>query len=109
MLRAFQQQTQAIFEKCGGAVVRIEASDTHGRLAGSGFFIDPNGTLYTTYSVGGETQGITVEFRGIRHPATRLISDARSGIAILKIEAETPFLATGKARELAVTAPVFSA
>ena len=108
VLRAFQQQTQAIFEKCGGAVVRIKASDTHGRLAGSGFFIDPNGTLYTTYSVGGETQDITVEFRGIRHPATRLISDARSGIAILKIEAETPFLATGKARELAVTAPVIA-
>ena len=108
VLHAFQQQTQAIFEKCGGAVVRIEASDAHGRLAGTGFFIDPNGTLYTAYSVGGETQEITVEFRGERHPATRLISDARSGIALLKIAAETPFLTAGKARDLAITSPVIA-
>ena len=108
VLQAFQQQTQAIFEKCGGAVVRIEASDTQGRLAGTGFFIDPNGTLYTAYSVGGETQDITVEFRGERHPATRLISDARSGIALLKIAAETPFLTAGKTKNLAITSPVIA-
>ena len=108
VLHAFQQQARAVFEKCGAAVVRIEASDAHGRLAGTGFFIDPNGTLCTAYSVGGEGRDITVEFRGEKHPATRLISDARSGIAILKIDAETPFLTAGKTRELAITSPVIA-
>lgn len=108
VLAAFQQQAQAVFEKCGSAVVRIEASDAGGRLAGTGFFIDPNGTVYTSYSVGGESRDITVEFRGERHPATRLISDTRSGIALLKIEAETPFLTFGHSRELAMASPVIA-
>ena len=108
VLAAFQQQAQAVFEKCGSSVVRIEATDARGRLAGTGFFIDPNGTLYTSYSVGGESQDITVEFRGEKQPATRLISDPRSGIALLKIEAETPFLAVGRTRELAITSPVIA-
>ncbi|MCE9610461.1 MAG: S1C family serine protease [Chthoniobacter sp.] len=108
VLAAFQQQAQAVFEKCGSAVVRIEASDAHGRLAGTGFFIDPNGTLYTSYSVGGESQNITVEFRGERQVATRLVSDIRSGIALLKIEAETPFLTVGHTRDLAIASPVIA-
>ena len=108
VLAAFQHQAQAVFTKCGGAVVRIEATDHHGRLAGTGFFIDPNGTIYTSYSVGGESQDITVEFRGERHPAARLISDVRSGMAILKIEAETPFLALGRTQELTLTSPVIA-
>jgi len=108
MLDAIQQQVQGVFEKSGPAVVRIEATDTHGRLAGSGFFIDPNGTLYTSYSVGGESQDITVHFRGERHQASRLVSDLRSGIALLKIEAQTPFVSFGKARELALATPVIA-
>ena len=108
MLDAIQQQVQLVFEKSGPAVVRIEATDAHGRLAGSGFFIDPNGTLYTSYSVGGESRDITVHFRGEQHPARRLVSDLRSGIALLKIDAQTPFLIFGKARALALATPVIA-
>ena len=106
VFEAIQQQVNAVCERQGGAVVRIEATDVRGRLSGTGFFIDPNGTLYTSYSVGGESQDITVHFRGALHPATRLISDLRSGIAVLKIDAETPFLTFGKASELAKASPV---
>ena len=108
MLDAIQQRVQAVFEKGGAAVVRIEATEGRDRVAGTGFFIDPNGTLYTSYGVGGESQDIVVHFRGARHPATRLISDLRSGIALLKIEAETPFLTFAKARDLALAAPVIA-
>ena len=108
MLAAIQQQVQAVYEKGGAAVVRIEATDGRDRVAGTGFFIDPNGTLYTSYSVGGESQDIVVHFRGERHPATRLISDLRSGIALLKIAAETPFLTFAKARDLALATPVIA-
>ena len=101
-------QVQAVFEKCRSAVVKIEASDTHGRLSGTGFFIDPNGTLYTSYSVGGESSDITVLVGDARLPASRMVSDLRSGIAILKVAAETPFLAFGNSRELAVSSPVMT-
>ena len=108
MVAGIEQQVRTIFEKCQPAVVKIEASDAHGRLSGTGFFIDPNGTLYTSYSVGGESRDITVTFGNARHPATRMISDLRSGVAILKIEAETPFLVFGKSRDLAVASPVIA-
>ena len=108
MLDAIQQTVQAVYEKGGAAVVRIEATEGRDRVVGTGFFIDPNGTLYTSYSVGGESQDISVHFRGARHPATRLISDLRSGIAILKIAAETPFLTFAKARDLALASPIIA-
>ena len=53
-------EVQGVFERCGKAVVKIEAEDDHGRLSGTGFFVDPNGTLYTCYSVGGESLDIVV-------------------------------------------------
>jgi serine protease Do len=108
VVAAIQQEVQAVFEKCRPAVVRIEAVDAHGHLSGTGFFIDPNGTLYTSYTVGGESREISVAFGNERYPAQRLVGDLRSGIAILKIAAETPFLTFAKARELAVASPVIA-
>jgi len=106
VLDAIQQQVSAVFEHCQNAVVKVQASDRHGRLSGTGFFVDPNGTIYTSYTVGGESTDIVVTYNGLRFPATRLISDIRSGIAILKIEAGTPFLTCGKSRDLSVASPV---
>lgn len=108
VMAGLEQQVRAVFEKCQPAVVKIEASDAHGRLSGTGFFIDPNGTLYTSYSVGGESNDITVTVGQARHTATRVIGDLRSGIAILKIEGETPFLAIDSSRVLAVASPVMT-
>lgn len=108
IVAGLEQQVRSVFEKCQSAVVKIEASDARGRLLGTGFFIDPNGTLYTSYSVGGESHDIVVNFGNARHPATRMVSDRRSGVAILKINAETPFLAFGKSQDLAVASPVMT-
>ncbi len=105
---ALQREVQKIFTKCRGAIVRIEASDQRGYLSGTGFFIDPNGTIYTSYTVGGESHDIQVAFGGAHYPAHRLVSDIRSGIAILKIDAETPFLTSGNSRQLAVASPVIA-
>lgn len=107
-MAGLEQQVRSVFEKCQPAVVKIEASDERGRLFGTGFFIDPNGTLYTSYSVGGESHDIVVTFGNTRLPATRMVSDLRSGIAILKIDAETPFLTFGKSRDLGVASPVMT-
>jgi S1-C subfamily serine protease len=103
---AIANEVRTVFEKCRKAVVRIQALDTHGMLYGTGFFIDPNGTLVTLYTVGGESRDILVCDDTRRLPARRLVGDPRSGIAILKVEAETPFLPVGKSRQLALAAPV---
>jgi serine protease Do len=105
---SLQQSVQAVFEKCRSSVVRIDAIDRHGQLSGTGFFIDPNGTLYTSYTVGGESRDIYVTVGNERYPARRLVSDLRSGIAILKIEAETPFLPFGNSRQLSVASPIIA-
>lgn len=108
LVAGIEQQVRAVFEKCQPAVVKIEACDAHGRLSGTGFFIDPNGMLYTSYSIGGESHDIVAIFGNARHPAKRLIADIRSGIALLKVDAQTPFLAFGKSRDLAVASPLMS-
>jgi serine protease Do len=97
---------QKVFETAKGAVVRIESEDQHGRLAGTGFVVDPAGIIYTAYSVAGESHDIIVELGLARYPAERLAADARSGIAILKIDAETPWLPLGNSDELSVAYPV---
>ena len=103
-----QQSVHSVFESCRNAVVRIEATDRHGQLSGTGFFINPSGTLYTSYTVGGESRDIYVTFGHERYPARRLVSDLRSGIAILKIDAETPFLTRGSSRDLTVASPIIA-
>jgi len=108
LLDTIQRQVTELFEKSRGAVVRIEGTDSDGRLFGTGFFIDPTGTLYTSYSVGGETHDLVVIQGAAKHPARRLVADARTGIAILKVETQTPFLTFGNSRELRTASPVLA-
>ena len=103
---AIALEVRAIFEQCKRSVIRVEATDQHGTLSGSGFFIDPNGTLFTAYTVGGESRDITVSIDDIKYPARRLLADPRSGVAILKIDAQTPFLSPGKSSDLRLASPV---
>ncbi len=105
---AIAGEVRVIFQNCRKAVVKIEAVDAHGELAGTGFFIDPNGTLYTSYTVGGESRGIVVTVGDQKLPAHRIAADPRSGVAILKVDAETPFLLPGKSHDLLVASPVIS-
>src|SRR5205823_7964067 len=69
------REVKDVFERCAKAVVKIEATDQHGELSGTGFFVDPTGTLYTAYSVGGEAENVTVEFKGKKYPARQLMAD----------------------------------
>jgi serine protease Do len=107
-LSSIAAEVQKVFETAKGAVVRIEAEDGHGKVAGTGFFIDPAGTVYTAYEVGGESRDITVEFGESRYPARRLVADFRSNIAILKVNAETPWLPLGNSDEVQMTTPVIT-
>src|SRR5437016_12004809 len=100
------REVKDVFERCAKAVVKIEATDQHGELSGTGFFIDPTGTLYTAYSVGGEADNITVEFKGKKYPARQLMADLRSGIAMLKVDLASPVLPIGSSEQLEIATPV---
>src|SRR6201984_2843343 len=103
---AISHQVKDIFERPDKAVVKIYGVDEHSEICGTGFFIDPAGTLYTAYTVGGEAGNFTIEFGGKKYPARQLLADIRSGTAILKIDQATPTLPIGKSEELEVATPV---
>ncbi len=99
-------EVKDIFERSAKAVVKIHGVDEHSDIFGTGFFVDPTGTLYTSYTVGGEAGNFTVQFDGKEYPARQLVADIRSGIALLKIDVVTPSLPVGKSSELEVATPV---
>ncbi len=100
------REVKDIFDRCKKAVVKIHGDDEHSELSGTGFFIDPTGTIYTAYSVGGEGNNFSVEFDGKRLPARQLVTDVRSGVAILKVDTASPALSIGKSENMEVTTPV---
>src|SRR6266446_6790229 len=100
------REVKDVFDRCAKAIVKIEATDQHGELSGTGFFVDPMGTLYTAYSVGGEAESIHVEFKGKKYPARQLMADIRSGIALLKIDLASPALPIGNSDQLEIATPL---
>jgi hypothetical protein len=52
-------QVRELFERAAKAVVKIHGVDKHSEICGTGFFVDPTGTLYTAYTVGGEAGNFT--------------------------------------------------
>src|SRR3954465_13160137 len=105
---SISREVKEIFEKSGKAVVKIRGTDEHGDLSGTGFFIDPAGTIYTAYSVGGDTDNLTIEFEGKTYPARVMMADLRSGIALLKADIATPALPIGKSETMEVATPVMA-
>src|SRR5947207_6304943 len=103
---SLSREVKDFFEHCAKAVVKIEATDQHGELSGTGFFVDPTGTLYTAYSVGGEAENVTVEFKGKKYPARQLLADLRSGVALLKVDLASPALPIGSSDQLEIATPV---
>jgi serine protease Do len=103
---AISREVKEVFDRCAKAIVKIDATDQHGRLSGTGFFVDPTGTLYTAYSVGGEADNINVEFKGKKYPARQLLADLRSGIAMLKVDLASPALPIGNSEQLEIATPV---
>src|SRR5216110_2628176 len=103
---AISHQLKDIFQRAAKAVVKIHGVDEHSEICGTGFFVDPTGTLYTAYTVGGEAGNFTIEFGGKKYPARQLLADIRSGTAMLKRDAPTPALPIGKSEELGVATAV---
>lgn len=103
---ALAGKVSAVFEQGREAVVRIESSDRHGRLTGTGFFADPSGTIYTVTGVLGDGTDINV-FQGVRKfPAKVLVTDPRTGLALIKVDANTPFLPMGDSSSVPLATPL---
>lgn len=102
------RQVREVFEKSRAAVVRVEAEDDHGKLAGTGFFVCPDGTLFTSYTIVGNSERITVRVDQREYTAERLFADPRSGIAMLKVKSDEPFpfLTAGSSSKIPVATPV---
>src|SRR5215218_7962197 len=105
---SISREVKDVFDRSAKAVVKIRAVDEHGKLSGTGFFIDPAGTIYTAYSVGADADNFTVEFDGKEIPARQVMTDRRSGIAMLKVDMPTPALPLGKSSDLEITTPVLT-
>jgi serine protease Do len=105
---SISHEVKEIFARAARAVVKIHGADEHSEIAGTGFFVDPTGTLYTSYTVGGEAGDFQIEFDGKRYPARQILADIRSGIALLKVDLATPTLAIGRSDQLEIATPVVS-
>jgi serine protease Do len=103
---SISREVKDVFERSAKAVVKIHGVDDHSELSGTGFFIDPTGTIYTAYSVGGEAGNFTVEYDGRKYPARQVMADDRSGLALLKIDLATPTLPIGRSDLLEIATPV---
>ena len=97
-----------IFDFNRNGVVKIESTDPHGHIEGTGFYADSSGTIYTGLDVIGDGTNITV-VQGLRKlPARLQVVDPRTGIAILKVDTTTPFLPIGDSSKVDVYTPVIA-
>lgn len=95
-----------IFQTHRSAVVQVEAEDSRGVIRGTGFYIDPVGTLYTLATIAADTKKIEILRDGKRFPAEVLSVDTRSGIAILHSEPGSVFLQPSLRNDLQIATPV---
>src|SRR6202047_207951 len=100
------RQVKDVFGHAAKAVVKVHGVDEHSEISGTGFFVDPTGTLCTSYTVGGEAGNFTIEFAGKKYPARQILADIRSGMAMLKVDLATPALPIGKSEQLEIATPV---
>jgi len=106
--KALETLTTRIFETSSPAVVRVEAEDQIGKVSGTGFFADADGTIFTVSSVLGDGTGITVTHGGRKMPAKLLAQDERTGVALIKVDAPEPkpFLLQGDSAKLKPSSPL---
>ncbi len=109
MAATLSQQVGAVFQRLSPAVVRVEATDRHGKLSGTGFFADPLGTVYTVSATIGDGRNVVVVKGGRKLPARVLATDTRSGVALLRVENPGgAFIPVGDSRLLRLASPVMA-
>jgi serine protease Do len=75
----------ALSDKAKVSVVQVRSGDKGFILAGSGFFIDDQGTVLTSSTILGENTSARVVINGVEMDAKILGNDPRSGLAMLRV------------------------
>ncbi len=102
-------EVSGVYEKAVPTVVRVRATDGPEQLAGTGFFMDGQGTILTAYAVVGQADSASVDVNGRTLPAKIIGRDPRSGVAVLKINADqTPHLEFGEGLKLRPASAIVS-
>jgi len=83
-----EDETSALIDKAKAAVVQVRSGDNGLILAGSGFFIDDQGTVLTSSTILGENTSARVVINGVEMDAKIIGNDPRSGLAMLKVSYE---------------------
>jgi len=78
-------EANALFDKAKAAVVQVRSGDKGFIQAGSGFFIDDQGTVLTSSTILGDNNSARVVINGVEMDAKILGNDPRSGLAMLRI------------------------
>jgi serine protease Do len=78
-------ESNALFDKAKVSVVQVHSGDPGFISAGSGFFIDDQGTVLTSSSIIGDNNSARVVINGVEMDAKILGNDPRSGLAMLRV------------------------
>jgi serine protease Do len=78
-------ETNALIDKAKASVVQVRSGDKGFIQAGSGFFIDGQGTVLTSSTILGDNDSARVVLNGVEMDAKILGNDPRSGLAMLRI------------------------
>lgn len=101
VFEAIGKEVNQLFEKAEPAMVRVRSEGDLLTMAGSGFFIDDQGTLLTAAAIIADGGRASVQIDGKWVDAKIIGLDRRSGVAMLKVvEGLTPFLSIGSAQGL---------
>jgi len=101
VLSAPGEEANSAFDKAKSAVVQVRSGDKGFILAGSGFFIDSQGTVLTSSTILGENTSARVVIAGVEMDAKIIGNDSRSGLAMLRISYDsTPFLPLGHSTDI---------
>jgi len=93
--------SSSIVDKAKPAIVRVESGDEDLLSAGTGFFIDNQGTVLTSATVVGDSTSVRVTVNGLPLDARVLGNDPRSGLAMLRVNyPDSPFLPLGQSTDL---------
>jgi serine protease Do len=79
-------ETNALFDKAKGAVVQVRSGDTGVPNAGTGFFIDDQGTVLTSSTILDDNTSARVVINGVEMNAKIIGNDEHSGVALLKVD-----------------------
>ena len=79
-------ETSALFDKAKAAVVQVRAGSAGVINAGTGFFIDDQGTLLTSSTILGDNTSARVVINGVEMDAKVIGDDPHSGLAMLRVD-----------------------